>query len=537
MNIRDISLYKRLLITNMLMVLIPVLILAVIGIVLMTGLRSAGTARQNDLAAIWPQRGPALSIQYALNGLRAESIGRHGQAPDINEMKDEISILENQGIHVAIIYKDEPVYVTEGVSAENIKNKVIRKTGDKLSGLLWDDEGMAFVAAAPPPHPMQSMEKPAHKHNMGKLNGSHGHVEDDVLPPRHAMKADASKGTVIYAEGRMPFLAQTHMRPGPAKEVFQRLLTVSILAAVFLIVMLGWYLSRVLLRQILEPLQLLRASAAAIREGDLDTTVHVNSNDEIGEVCKDFDDMREALRKAAEQRARDEAGRRELIAGISHDIATPLTLLKGYSDGLIAGVAKTPEKRHKYLERISHAADTMAVLVDQLFTFSKLELGRIEFKMENVDMGEFIKGIVDDHADSLCEQGVRLNVKATASDARALIDRMQMTRVFTNIISNSCKYNEQRPLDIDISLECRDQMYLKVADHGRGVPEALLPKLFESFYRVDSARTDNTTGSGLGLAICREIIIQMGGSIIAENTPGGGLTINIILPCHKEDVS
>ena len=98
-------------------------------------------------------------------------------------------------------------------------------------------------------------------------------------------------------------------------------------------------------------------------------------------------------------------------------------------------------------------------------------------------MGEFIKGIVDDHADSLCEQGVRLNVKATASDARALIDRMQMTRVFTNIISNSCKYNEQRPLDIDISLECRDQMYLKVADHGRGVPEALLPKLFESFYK------------------------------------------------------
>ena len=79
MNIRDISLYKRLLITNMLMVLIPVLILAVIGIVLMTGLRSAGTARQNDLAAIWPQRGPALSIQYALNGLRAESIGRHGK--------------------------------------------------------------------------------------------------------------------------------------------------------------------------------------------------------------------------------------------------------------------------------------------------------------------------------------------------------------------------------------------------------------------------------------------------------------------------
>ena len=157
--------------------------------------------------------------------------------------------------------------------------------------------------------------------------------------------------------------------------------------------------------------------------------------------------------------------------------------------------------------------------------------------MENVDMGEFIKGIVDDHADSLCEQGVRLNVKATASDARALIDRMQMTRVFTNIISNSCKYNEQRPLDIDISLECRDQMYLKVADHGRGVPEALLPKLFESFYRVDSARTDNTKGSGLGLTICREIIIQMGGSIIAENTPGGGLTINIILPCHKEDVS
>ena len=526
LHFRDISLTKRILTTNFLMVFIPALLLFLAGAVLLGTLRLAGTARQNDLAALFPTQGPALSLQYALNELRytADQKGVHRQ-----DFAAPIAILENAGATVVIANKEETIYATPGTNAAAMAEQALPPADLERRGPMWQ-RGMhqhggmhhGMMQGGQDTPPMPERERPQDDAAEQLLWTQHGLYFSYTSP---------TTGTTVRAAGDLPFLAQARLKQGPQKHLLEGLLLLTVGSAILLIVLLGVYLSRLLSRQILEPLAELRAAAARIRAGDLETPLPPMGKDEMGEACQDFDAMRAELQASRDQKAQYDARRKELIAGISHDLATPLTLLKGYADGLLTGLAATAEKRQQYVQRIYGAACTLERLVNNLRSFSRLEMGRMPLHPEPVDLSAYFADYTAETAPMLQERGLLITLQDTAENSRVNIDRDAFARVVDNILGNAIKYKKDAQVAMELSLRnAADRLQLTFADHGPGVPEAALPHLFELFYRTDAARTDTRQGSGLGLAICHEIITGLGGTIAASTTPGGGLTLTINLP-------
>ena len=208
--------------------------------------------------------------------------------------------------------------------------------------------------------------------------------------------------------------------------------------------------------------------------------------------------------------------------------------MKGYASGILDGIAKTPEKQRHYVEMILQGATTMEKLVESLFLFSKLDLGRIPFNLEAVSLVDYFTDFYNEQAPILNDKSLFLSMDINLSEAdygNVSIDRLQFQRVIDNILSNSQKYSKNNTVNVHISIERNNNQYIiTFADDGMGVAAEDLPKLFDSFYRTDPARSNVAKGSGLGLAISRKIIRGMNGDIWAEETIGGGLTIVITLP-------
>ena len=242
--------------------------------------------------------------------------------------------------------------------------------------------------------------------------------------------------------------------------------------------------------------------------------------------------MRLQLRSARDTREKYDQNRKELLAGISHDLSTPLTKIEGYASGIVDGIANTPEKRHHYLTMIQDTSRHMAKLVQTLFLFSKLDLGQIPFHWETVDIGAYVADYVGEQGPLYESQGLSVRFTSAVDKAEARLDRSQFQRVLENILSNSLKYKDQDRGQVEVSLkDDGDQGWLlTVADDGRGVDDADLTKIFESFYRSDKARSNVAKGSGLGLAVVQQIVLAMGGTIWARHTEPKGLTICIRFP-------
>lgn len=487
MRLRDFSVRTRLLAANFLMVFIPVCVLAVLGVVILTGIKFTSPADESELAMLWPEKGPGLSVQYAVSSLRVKASRKDGKEK-WKEMLEDCKLLEAQGISVEIIQDDKVRYVTAGADAATIEQTVLTRRGDSASMMLWKDDQFTFYYVSP------------------------------------------YNRTTVLASGAAPFLAQE------STNRYGKLSGRYILSAVFgvaivVILLVGAYLSRLLSRQILEPLSELRWAAAEIRRGNLDAAMTIKTQDEFGDACWDFDQMRQELKRSREQQYRYEQNRKELIAGISHDLSTPLTALKGYASGILDGIARTPEKQHHYVEMIYQGALTMEKLVDSLFLFSKLDLGRIPFHFESVILMDYFKDFVAEKHRELCERGIDLTFQGT-STAHVLIDRLQFQRVIDNLLENSWKYRrgDRSGVQLRLSNRADHKLQLHFIDDGIGVENKDLSKLFDSFYRTDPARSNVAKGSGLGLAIVKRIILGMKGTICAEQNPAGGLIIRIVLP-------
>ena len=259
-----------------------------------------------------------------------------------------------------------------------------------------------------------------------------------------------------------------------------------------------------LVRQIMEPVDQLAAAASRIESGDLTQPVVYPRDDEFRNVCDSFNQMQRHLKEGIEQNAAYEKARTEMISGISHDLRTPLTSVKGYIKGLQDGVANTEEKRRQYLDIAYSCACDMEGLLAKLFYYSKLETGNMPFYKQKMEF------------QSICQGDCFLD-----------IDLEQMKRVFDNFVENSLKYAHAEPLIMKITLEKEqdDSLTIAFCDNGVGVPPAKLPHLFEQFYRGDEARSDGE-GSGLGLYVCQYIVKAHGGTIRAENQGGLHLIMN-----------
>lgn len=289
---------------------------------------------------------------------------------------------------------------------------------------------------------------------------------------------------------------------------------------------------------IIKPINVLKTATYKMRDGDLDFTVRVEGNDEISELCKDFENMRIRLKASIDSQIEYEERMREMISNISHDLKTPLTTIDGYTEGILDGVANTPEKKEKYLKVIHHKAQEMSSLVNELSACAKLENGMVAYHFQVVRLEEFwVKGR-EELATIMEEAGIDLRYESEVErDTCVIIDPEKLVRVFSNIIGNSIKFMEKKTgkilIKVSQSKNTPNMLQIEVRDNGRGISKEKLAHIFDRFYRGDSSRNSKIGGSGLGLAISKKIVEEHGGTIWAESEEGVGTSIFLTLRKEK----
>ena len=287
---------------------------------------------------------------------------------------------------------------------------------------------------------------------------------------------------------------------------------------------------------VITPLAQLKVATKNIKEGNLDFTIEKMGVEEIGNLCEDFEEMRKRLKQTNEEKLAFDKENRELISNISHDLKTPITAVKGYVEGIMDGVADTPEKQHRYMQTIANKVNDMDKLIDALTIYSKLDTNRVPYSFSRINL--------KDYFDDCCEE-IRVDLEAqdidlvyqchNVDEVYIYADVEQLKRVINNIISNSVKYmKEGRKGRIEINLyDEGDYAHIIMTDNGMGIGTSDLPHIFDRFYRTDESRNSKQGGSGIGLAIVRKIIEDHKGKIWAESVEGEGTTMHI---CLRKDI-
>lgn len=313
----------------------------------------------------------------------------------------------------------------------------------------------------------------------------------------------------------------------PLKAALAVCCLVIFLAIVLSIWVTNRFLTRFVFRRIEEPLDILTQGVHQLRDGNLDFRILYDRADEFRPVCQDFNEMAGRLKANVQQLQNEEKSRKTLIAGISHDIRSPLTSIRAYVEGLLDGIARTPEAQRKYLTTIKTKAEDLEHIVSQLFLYSKMELGEGADALAPLRLDTFLRDTLEELKPEYAQEG--LDIGYDLSPAEILGDPVQLGRVVINLADNSLKYKNspQGRLDVRLFRE-EDNLVLSFADDGPGVPEEALPHLFEVFYRGDPARQNPGSGSGLGLAIVAGAAKNLGAEVAAQKSPLGGLEIRMI---------
>ena len=310
-------------------------------------------------------------------------------------------------------------------------------------------------------------------------------------------------------------------------------LTLAVFAAVAAALMLAavaltdLYLTRSLFRHISRLLDTLTAGVARIRDGDLDTPIAYTEPDEFKAACDAVDEMAARLKASLEQQQAAQQQKQELIAGMSHDLKSPLTAIRAYTEGLLEGVAQDEATRQRYLQTIYAKEADMETLVNRLFAFAKMDVSAYPVRLEPLALRPALDAVAEE------QEGVVVTVDAP--DMTVLADHELLRRIAVNLLDNSRKYGGREDVSVRISAERRgDTAAIVFADNGAGVPPEQLPRLFDVFYRGDAARTAPGNGSGIGLAVVKKSCDEMHGSVRAENGESGGLRVIVTLPIAKE---
>lgn len=290
---------------------------------------------------------------------------------------------------------------------------------------------------------------------------------------------------------------------------------------------------------IITPIRKLQEGAEKIKEGNLDFTIDVSGEDEIGELGIAFEQMRQRLKDNAEEKLNDEKENRTLISNIAHDLKTPITAVKGYAEGIMDGVANTPEKVDKYVRTIYNKATEMDTLINELTLYSKIDTNRIPYNFAKINVAEYFKDCIGEIGLDLEAKGIGFAYyNYAAEDTVIIADPEQLRRVISNIIGNSIKYMNKQHGFINIRIkDVGDFIQVEMEDNGRGIAQKDLPYIFDRFYRADASRNSATGGSGIGLSIVRKIIEDHGGKIWAASREGNGTIIYFVIRKYQEVIN
>lgn len=275
---------------------------------------------------------------------------------------------------------------------------------------------------------------------------------------------------------------------------------------------------------VMRPLNQLKAGAERIQKNQLTQAIEYTGDTEFEEVCRTFNDMQRHLLDEREKNACYEKARTDMIAGVSHDLRTPLTAVQGTIKGLMDGIAATPEQQQMFLKVAYRRTEEMGTLLNQLFYLSKLETGNMPLSMQILDCSEFLEHYKEKKQALYELEDVEIQVDNENGTAFMDMDLEQMERVLDNLLENSRKYSGQEHLKIKIQLLIDNQSEDKhieiiFADNGVGMSEEQIGHAFDEFYRGDASRGQKV-GNGLGLYIVKYLVEAMDGTVRAENKDG-----------------
>ncbi len=318
--------------------------------------------------------------------------------------------------------------------------------------------------------------------------------------------------------------------------ISKHLLIDMLIAIICILIFTSLMLTQWIHKGVFTPINELNNAMQKIKDGNFDHMLQTDARGEIGDLYRNYEDMRLRLKESAEEKIQHESQNKELISNISHDLKTPITAIKGYVEGIMDGVADTPEKMDKYIKTIYNKANDMDKLINELTTYSGIDNNRIPYNFHRINVADYFGDCVEEVGLDLESKNIKLNYSNLVdNDTIVIADPEQMKKVINNIISNSVKYMDKLNGVIDIRiLDEVDSIRVEIEDNGKGIAQKDLQRIFERFYRTDASRNSAQGGNGIGLSIVKKIVEDHGGYIWATSKEGEGTCMHFVLRKYIE---
>ncbi|WP_276356904.1 sensor histidine kinase [Cohnella caldifontis] len=486
------SIRIRLLLSYLTMLVVPLVLLG-ISIAVIVGV-VFGDVKKSFLPVNMQNQNPIAAVLREESDVAADIRLRIGNDPDslrdVDRMRAYNDRLDRINMGLIVRVKDQVVYASSKFQGTDIASR-LPAYGSGAEGNL---------------------------HEPGMNHGENSWV---LTRQYDVVFSDGSKGS-YFVWMNLDFVAW----------FFSKFFKLVFIAFLVILILFNGVLTYYVSRSIIRPLRSLKRAAGELKEGNLAYRVTPESRDEIGELAAAFEEMRVKLKESIDLQLQFEDNRKQLISNISHDLKTPVTAIKGYVEGIMDGVADSPEKLDRYLKTIHSKTEQLDRMIDELFLFSKLDLKRLPFHFEEVELNAFLQDCTDELQMDADKRGAKLVYEPPENGGPAFVlaDREKLKRVLVNIIENAVKYMDKEDGRIWVRLNAEPGICrIVVQDNGQGISPEALPHIFDRFYRADPARNSDTGGSGLGLAIARHIVEEHGGAISAASEPGVGTVIMISL--------
>ena len=435
-------------------------------------------------------------------GVRPVASGRHKLLTA--QVLAHCSGIRQEGRQLAVVIDGEIVYLTQEVSEIAFQQTLVQITGAAVLGtgnrLSLTESGSVLCT-------------------QGQLSGG-GIVQTVVLMPVAESKTNAFG--VLRSEN--------------FRHSVDHLVVVLILLTLCVILAVGAAIVFVVSRSVLMPLRMLQTAVQELRTGNLDYAVGYHAKNEIGQVCDGLEQLRLRLRDSEDAQKRFDEARKDVIAGISHDLGTPLTSIKGYASGLLDGIAVTPEKQQRYLQTIYDTADDLDKLVGEFAMFSQLDMDVMPYYFAEDDIIRFMEKCRFEMEETFEKNNILFTWRNGVPGKEIFIrmDQVQLKRVCVNLMDNCVKYKrtDEKASRATLTVDIAEGKNLRIVieSNGKPVTQEDCVKIFDTFYRSTTARTEVLNGSGLGLAVCRKIMERHGGTIQAKVSILGGLAVECQFP-------
>lgn len=297
-----------------------------------------------------------------------------------------------------------------------------------------------------------------------------------------------------------------------------------------LIIIIALLMNMFVKGDIIKPIQEIHNSTRTILKGGYDCKINYDYHGEVGELCHDFESMRDEIKVSKEKEEKLKRSEKELLASISHDLKTPLSSISGYVEGIRDGIVRDEVGIQRYSNVILKKCKEISKLIDDILEQSKAELNEMSIVREEIYSDEYLEEILEEISLDVATYNMKLIVNGELPRALIFIDALRINQVINNIVSNAIKYS--KPGDrVDVFIEDKaDKIIINIKDQGIGISIEDIPFVFNKFYRGEKHRNTNIIGSGLGLSISKYIVESHGGSIKCVSALEGGTTMSFTIP-------